>query len=88
MILLFVLLFSIFVIKPITLTLIRWITFKKIHNDELSISQITNNKITQNKVKDLSKTMYSELDEVDKESKEDFEKIEKIINYPEKRKEE
>lgn len=88
MILLFILLFSIFVIKPITLTLIRWITFKKIHSEELSNSQATNNKSTYNKVKTLSKTIYSELDEVDKESKEDFEKFEKIVNYQEKRKKE
>lgn len=88
MILSFILLFSVFVIKPITLTLIRWITFKKIHHDELSHLQTTNNRSTQNKVKDLSKTIYSELDELDKESKEDFEKIEKIVDYQEKRKKE
>lgn len=88
MILLFVLLSLVFVVKPITLTLIRWKTFYKMHKEELFDSQTTNNILTQTKMESLSNTIYSELDETDKESKEDFEKIEKILDYQEKRKRE
>lgn len=90
MILAFTLLFFVFFVKPITLTLIRWITFKTIHSEELSNTQAktVNNALTQNKIDSLSQTLFSELDEIDKESKEDFEKIEKIVDYQEKRKSE
>jgi len=88
MVLLFILLISIFFVKPIILTLIRWIFFKYIHSEEISNLQTTKDGLTRGKVKDLSKTLFSELDEIDKESKEDFEKIEKIVDYQEKRKKE
>lgn len=88
MILLFVLLMAVFFAKPIILTLIRWLTFKKIHSEELSDSQTINNRLTKNETESLSETMFSELNEIDKESKEDFEKIKKIADYQEKRKKE
>lgn len=88
MILIFILLFSVFVIKPITLALIRWITFKKIHKEEVSNAHTTSNRTAHKKMKSLSKAMYSELDEIDKESKEDSEKIKNIVDYQEKRKKE
>lgn len=88
MILSFILLFSVFVIKPITLALIRWIIFKKMHNEELSNSNTTSNLLAQNKMDSLSKALFSELDQVDKESIEDFEKIEKIADYQDRMKKE
>lgn len=88
MILVFLLIFFVFFVKPITLTLIRWVTFKKMHSEELSNTQIKNNKLTQKKIGSLSESLFSELDEVDKDSTEDFEKIEKILDYHEKRKSE
>ena len=87
LVLLFVLLISIFFVKPIVLTLIRWLFFKYIHKTEIN-AQDTKDGLTHDKVKDLSKTLFSELDEIDKESKEDFKKIEKIVDYQAKRKEE
>lgn len=87
-ILLFIFLVLVFFAKPIILTSIRWNTFNKMHTEELSNPQTKNNISTQNKMESLSKTIYSELDEIDKESKEDFGKIEKIIDYQEKRKRE
>lgn len=86
MILLFVLLICVFFLKPIILALIRWLTFKKIHSEELSNTHKTDKTFAKSKIKSLSKTMFSELDETDKESKEDFEKIKKIADYVEKRK--
>ena len=88
MILLFVLLFCIFFARPIILTLIRWTTFKRMHSEELSNSQMPNKSLTQNKMDPLSENLFSELDDIDKESKEDLEKIEKIVDYQEKRKRE
>ena len=88
MILLFTLLTLVFFVKPIALTLIRWIIFKKIHKEEVSNTPAKNNKLAQKKIDSLSESLFSELDEVDKESKEDFEKIEKIVDYQEKRKSE
>ena len=67
------------------MTLIRWIFFKYIHKEEIN-AKTTEDGLTHDKVKDLSKTLFSELDEIDKESKEDFEKIEKFVDYQEKRK--
>lgn len=86
MILLFAFLFSVFVVKPIILALIRWITFRKIHNDETSNKQNDKDDLTHDKVIDLSQKLFSELDEIDKESRDDVEKIEKIVDYQEKRK--
>ena len=88
MILLFIAVILVFFIKPIVLTLIRWIIFNKIHEDELADPQTPNNEIARKKIEPLSENLFSELDEIDKESKEDFEKIEKIVNYQEKRKKE
>lgn len=88
MVLLFILLILIFFVKPIILTLIRWIFFKSIYIKEIFNLQTTKNGLARDKIKDLSKTLFSELDEIDKESKEDFEKIEKIVDYQEKRKQE
>lgn len=91
MILLFILLIFVFFVKPVALTLIRWIIFKKMHSEELASNLQINKKLTQNKIDPLSKTLFKELDEVDKESKEDIEKIEKIekiVDYQEKRKSE
>lgn len=79
---------SVFVIKPIILTLIRWISFIYIYIKEISITKTSKNDLAHDKVEDLSKNIFSELDDLDKESKEDFQKIERIIDYQEKRKKE
>lgn len=85
MVLLFIFMFSVFVVKPITLTLIRWIIFKKIHDKELSESKKAYTLPTQNKMRSISEALFSELDEIDKDSRDDFEKINRIADYQERR---
>lgn len=85
MILLFVFLFSVFFVKPIVLTLIRWIFFYVIAKKGVFDDEVIKN-IKNNKVKDLFQSLLSELDETNKESEEDLEKIKNIVNYQEKRK--
>lgn len=87
MILLFVLLFSVFFVKPIILTLIRWIFFYFICKIRVTDDEVITD-IKNDKVKDLSQSLFSELNKMNKESEEDLEKIKKIVNYQEKRKRE